>query len=86
MKTLRLRNVGQIADANLAFGDLTVLIGPQASGKSITLQWLKLLLDTGLLQQQLHIASGKSAFSARDPQVKALALPALRFEGRHYAV
>jgi hypothetical protein len=54
MKTLRLRNVGQIADANLAFGDLTVLIGPQASGKSITLQWLKLLLDTGLIQQQLH--------------------------------
>ncbi len=54
MKTMRLKNVGQIADANLAFGDLTVLIGPQASGKSITLQWLKLLLDTGLIQQQLH--------------------------------
>ena len=54
MKTMRLRNVGQIADANLAFGDLTVLVGPQASGKSITLQWLKLLLDTGLIQQQLH--------------------------------
>ena len=54
MKTMRLRNVGQIADANLVFGDLTVLIGPQASGKSITLQWLKLLLDTGLIQQQLH--------------------------------
>ena len=28
-------------------------MGPQASGKSITLQWLKLLLDTGLIQQQL---------------------------------
>ena len=53
MKTMRLKNVGQITDANLTFGDLTVLVGPQASGKSITLQWLKLLQDTGLIQQQL---------------------------------
>ena len=53
MKTMRLRNVGQIADANLVFGDLTVLVGPQASGKSITLQWIKLLQDTGLIQHQL---------------------------------
>ena len=54
MKTMRLRNVGQIADANLVFGDLTVLVGPQASGKSITLQWIKLLQDTGLIQHQLE--------------------------------
>lgn len=54
MKTMRLRNIGQITDANLTFGDLTVLVGPQASGKSITLQWLKLLADTGLIQDQLH--------------------------------
>ena len=51
MKTMRLRNVGQITDADLSFGDLTVLVGPQASGKSITLQWVKLLQDTGLIQQ-----------------------------------
>ena len=53
MKTMRLRNVGQIADANLTFGDLTVLVGPQARGKSITLQWIKLLQDIGLIQHQL---------------------------------
>ncbi len=53
MKTMRLKNVGQIADANQTFGDLTVLVGPQASGKSITLQWLKLRQDIGLIQQQL---------------------------------
>lgn len=53
MKRLRLRNIGQITDANLQFGDLTVLVGPQASGKTITLQWLKLLADTGLIQSQL---------------------------------
>lgn len=53
MKTLRLKCVGQVVDADLRFGDLTVLVGPQASGKSIALQWLKLLQDTGLIQQQL---------------------------------
>ena len=54
MKRLTLRNIGQIKEADLRFGDLTVLVGPQASGKSISLQWLKLMLDTGLIQNQLH--------------------------------
>ncbi len=53
MQKMHLQDVGQIVDADLAFGDLTVLVGPQASGKSIALQWLKLLLDTGLIQEQL---------------------------------
>ena len=53
MKRLTLRNVGQIKEADLRFGDLTVLVGPQASGKSISLQWLKLLADTGLIQRQM---------------------------------
>jgi hypothetical protein len=51
--SLGLRNIGQIQEADLSFGDLTVLVGPQASGKSIALQWLKLVLDTGLVQAQL---------------------------------
>ena len=42
MNRLTLNNIGQIKHADLRFGDLTVLVGPQASGKSITLQWLKL--------------------------------------------
>jgi hypothetical protein len=49
-----LRNMGQIREANLAFGDLTVLVGPQASGKSIALQWLKLVLDDGQVQHKLQ--------------------------------
>lgn len=36
---------GPIADADLHFGDLTLLIGPQASGKSLTSQLLHLFLD-----------------------------------------
>ena len=53
MKRLTLRNIGQIREADLHFGDLTVLVGPQASGKSISLQWLKLLADTSLIQRQM---------------------------------
>lgn len=45
MKQLSVTSLGQIADANLTFGDMTVLVGPQASGKSIFLQLVKLVLD-----------------------------------------
>ena len=54
MRQLSLRNIGQIKHACIDFGDLTVFVGPQASGKSITLQWIKLLNDWGLVQRQLH--------------------------------
>jgi hypothetical protein len=50
---LHLRNIGQITDADLQFGDLTVLVGPQASGKSIALQFLKLVLDMGSVQEKM---------------------------------
>jgi predicted ATPase len=53
MKTMTLRNVGPIKEAELSFGDLTVLVGPQATGKSIALQFLKLLVDKGQVHQQL---------------------------------
>lgn len=42
---LKVRNLGPIPDAEVEFGDLTVLVGPQASGKSLFLQTLKLALD-----------------------------------------
>ena len=48
MKTLNkltIKNFGPIHEAHLTFGDLTVFIGTQASGKSLALQLLKLLLD-----------------------------------------
>jgi energy-coupling factor transporter ATP-binding protein EcfA2 len=37
--------LGPIDAADVEFGDLTVVVGPQATGKSIFLQTLKLLLD-----------------------------------------
>ncbi|MCS7035779.1 MAG: hypothetical protein NZM41_03865, partial [Saprospiraceae bacterium] len=43
--TLEVRRLGQILKGTVAFGDLTLLVGGQASGKSIFLQLLKLLID-----------------------------------------
>ena len=42
---LRIRNFAQIGEANLTFGDLTVLVGAQGTGKSLALQWLKIAMD-----------------------------------------
>jgi glycine/D-amino acid oxidase-like deaminating enzyme len=46
-RTLRAERFAQIRDASIQFGDLTVLVGPQANGKSILLQLLKLAVDSG---------------------------------------
>jgi hypothetical protein len=53
IKTLNIKSLGQIREANLSFGDLTVLVGPQATGKSIALQLLKLMVDTGQVQEEM---------------------------------
>ncbi|MBN8786659.1 MAG: AAA family ATPase [Terrimonas sp.] len=45
MENLTIKNFGPIASANIDFGDLTLFVGPQASGKSILLQLLKLIID-----------------------------------------
>ena len=42
---LQLTHLGPIQAADVSFGDLTVIVGPQATGKSIFLQTLKLLVD-----------------------------------------
>lgn len=43
--TLEVRSLGQIEEASIQFGDLTVLVGPQGAGKSLLLQTWKLALD-----------------------------------------
>src|SRR5258708_10971129 len=45
MDNLTLKNVGPIKEADITFGDLTVLVGPQATGKSVFLEFLKLMAD-----------------------------------------
>lgn len=45
MKKITVKNLGQLNQAEIELGDLTVLVGPQASAKSIFLQLVKLTLD-----------------------------------------
>ncbi len=42
---LTIDNFGPIKEARMEFGDLTFLIGPQASGKSLSLELFKLIID-----------------------------------------
>ncbi|ACY15127.1 ATP-binding protein [Haliangium ochraceum] len=53
---LSIESFAQIRSAKIAFGDLTVLVGPQGSGKSLVLQLLKLALDRGEISAALHDA------------------------------
>lgn len=45
METLNVKDFGPIKEAKINFGDLTLFVGPQASGKSMLLQLLKLIID-----------------------------------------
>lgn len=54
MKNLELKSFGPIREAKIVFGDLTLLVGPQASGKSILLQLLKLLVDKNNIKRTLE--------------------------------
>ena len=48
-----MRAFGPIAHADIELGDLTVLVGPQATGKSIFLATFKLLHDAGFVAHRL---------------------------------
>ncbi len=45
MKQLKIQNLGPIGNADIELGDLTFFVGPQASGKSLALESLKLIED-----------------------------------------
>ena len=54
VKRIEAGSIGPVAEAEIEFGDLTVFVGPQATGKSILLQLLKLLLDKYAIHQELR--------------------------------
>lgn len=59
MKTpdrLTVRNFAQIAEADITFGDLTLLVGAQGTGKSLMLQWFKAALDGREIVEALQAA------------------------------
>ena len=53
MNTIKLSGFGPICSANVQLGDITILIGPQASGKTLFLQMIKLLIDKDYIVQTL---------------------------------
>lgn len=53
MKNINIKHLGPISEADVQFGDLTLLVGPQASGKSIFLQMIKLLIDKKHIRKTL---------------------------------
>ncbi len=53
IKRLCVENVGQIGRADIEFGDLTVLVGRQATGKTVFLELMKLAADTGHVHTEL---------------------------------
>jgi hypothetical protein len=53
---LNVENFGPIKSAEVRFGHLTVLVGPQATGKSIFLQLLKLLEDIRYIKHEFRRA------------------------------
>lgn len=61
---LTIRNFAQIAEADLTFGDLTVLVGAQGTGKSLALQWLKVANDG----RQIVNALGDAGHKTKDAE------------------
>jgi hypothetical protein len=55
-RLLQIDHFGPIHSADVEFGDLTVLVGPQATGKSIFLQTLKLLVDLPHIKSEFRRA------------------------------
>ena len=53
MERIKLTSLGQIREADISFGDMTIFVGEQATGKSILLQLMKLILDAGDVTQTL---------------------------------
>jgi hypothetical protein len=53
MKTLSVKSFGPIHEGTVEFGDLTVLVGPQATGKSLFVQLFKAVEDAGSIRKTL---------------------------------
>lgn len=53
---LEVENFGPIKKADVEFGDITVFVGPQAAGKSLFLQLLKVIVDVSHVKREFKRA------------------------------
>ncbi len=70
IRSLTLKRIGPIKKAEVKFGDLTVLVGPQATGKSIFPQFLKLVADKRNIHEKLrrHGIDGSRISTSQTPR------------------
>lgn len=54
IERVKVSGIGPVEEADIRFGDLTVFVGPQATGKSIILQLLKLLVDRPAIHETMR--------------------------------
>lgn len=54
MKTLKINHFGPVDELDITLGDLTLFVGPQASGKSLVLQLIKLITDRKHIRKTLE--------------------------------
>ena len=54
VKRIKASGIGPVREADISFGDLTIFVGPQATGKSIFLQFLKLLVDKPAIHRTMQ--------------------------------
>ena len=54
VERIRAFEIGPVATADICFGDVTIFVGPQATGKSIFLQLLKLLVDKSVIHKTMR--------------------------------
>ncbi len=52
-KKLTIENFARVKKGELEFGNLTILVGPQATGKTLTLELLKLIIDSKAIVNNL---------------------------------
>lgn len=64
IENIKIKNFGPIQSADITFGDLTFLVGPQASGKSLFLELLKLIIDR---QQILYTLDSYNYILKKNP-------------------
>lgn len=53
VERIKASNIGPVNQADIRFGDVTIFVGPQATGKSIFLQLLKLLVDKNAIHETM---------------------------------
>ena len=64
IENIQIKNFGPLKSANITLGDLTFLVGPQASGKSLFLELLKLIIDR---QQILYTLDSYNYILKKNP-------------------